>query len=201
MPILATGISVSSTRRLVRYRSAGFTLIEIMIVVFIIGLITAAAVITFAGDTRDTELDREAQRLEALFDYVREQAELQTRDYGFRADIHSYSFVVFDVIQNQWRAATEDESLRERELPDGLEPAMVVEGRRIVLAQKKPAVDDFKPQVMIFANGDLTSFEFVLQREGGGERARLYSDEQTRIQLQLPGDPDPTHAPPAEQRR
>jgi general secretion pathway protein H len=202
MPTLATGISVSNTSRRAKSRSAGFTLLEIMIVVFIIGLITAAAVITFAGDTRDSELDKEAERLDALFDYVREQAELQTRDYGFRADSRTYSFVVFDVIQNQWRAATEDEALREREIPEGIEPAMVVEGRRIVLDQKKPSVPDFKPQIMIFANGDLTSFEYVLQREGGGERARLYSDEQTQIQLQLPGEPEPTaQAPRAAQRQ
>ncbi|MDF3020959.1 MAG: hypothetical protein K0Q92_2262, partial [Steroidobacteraceae bacterium] len=64
--------------------SPGFTLVEIMIVVFIIGLISAAAVITFGGQSRDTELDKEAERLDALLDYAREQAELQTRDYGFR---------------------------------------------------------------------------------------------------------------------
>jgi general secretion pathway protein H len=107
MPTLATGTSVSNTLRFARTQSvrqaAGFTLIEIMIVVFIIGLITAAAVITFGGDRRDTELDKEAQRLDALFDYVREQAELQTRDYGFRVNAMGYSFVTFDVLQNQWR--------------------------------------------------------------------------------------------------
>ena len=188
MPTLATGISVSNTRRQVRHRSAGFTLIEIMIVVFIIGLITAAAVITFAGDTRDTELDKEAQRLDALFNYVREQAELQTRDYGFRVNDLAYSFVVFDVLQNEWRVADEDDALRERAFPEGIEPAVVVEGRRIVLAKKKMAIEDFKPQVMIFANGDLSSFEITLQREGGGERARIYSDEQTSIRLLLPGE-------------
>lgn len=188
MPTLATGTSVSNTLRAARAHSSGFTLLELMIVVFIIGLITATAVITFGGDRRDTELDKEAQRLDALFDYVREQAELQTRDYGFRVNDLAYSFVVFDVMQNQWRTADEDDALREREFPEGIEPAVVVEGRRIVLDKKKPAIEDFKPQVIIFANGDLSSFEISLQREGGGARARIYSDEQTVIQLLLPGE-------------
>ena len=192
MPTLATGISVSNSLRIARsqygQRRAGFTLIEIMVVVFIIGLVTAAAVITFGGDRRYSELDKEAQRLDALFDYVREQAELQTRDYGFRVDADGYSFVVFDVLRNEWRPADEDDALREREFPDRLLPTVVVEGRTIVLDRKKPSVPDFKPQVMIFANGDLSSFEVWLQRESGSDRARIYTDEQSNIRLLLPGE-------------
>ena len=176
-------------------RPAGFTLIEIMVVVFIIGLITAAAVITFGGEQRDTELDREAERLDALFDYVREQAELQTRDYGFRVNNVGYSFVVFDVLQNQWRTADEDDALRQREFPEGLEPQVVVDGRRIVLDQKKRDLEEFKPQIMIFANGDLTSFEISLRREGGGAGARIYTDEQLAVRLLLPGEEEPKGPP------
>jgi general secretion pathway protein H len=184
----ATGISGSNPLRILGSRPAGFTLIELMIVVFIIGLVTAAAVITFGGDRRDTGLDKEAQRLDALFDYVREEAELQTRDYGFRVNAIGYSFVVFDVLQNQWREAGEDDALRLREFPEGILPVVVVEGRTIVLDRKEQSVKDYKPQIMIFANGDLSSFEISLQREGAADRARIYSDEQTNIRLLLPGE-------------
>jgi general secretion pathway protein H len=199
MPTLATGTSGSNSMRASRAQQSGFTLIELMVVVFIIGLITAAAVITFGGDRRDTELDKEAERIDALLDYVREQAELQTRDYGVRIDDHSYSFVVFDVIQNNWRVSGEDDALREREFPEGLVPSLVLEGRRVVLDNKKPdskkkGLEDFKPQIMVFANGDLSSFEITLQREGGGDKARIYTDEQTNVLMLLPGQTEPKGA-------
>jgi general secretion pathway protein H len=161
-----------------------------MVVVTIIGLVTAVTLIQFTGNTRDTQLDEEAERMEALFSYVREQAELQTRDYGLRIDDRKYSFVVFDVIADQWRSAEEDDALRERTFPEDFEPHVVVEGRAIVLDSREKEIKDFTPQVLIFANGDISSFEVTLHREGTDEKkasARLYTDEQTNLVLLLPG--------------
>jgi general secretion pathway protein H len=191
MPTLATGIWVNSTPRRVHARLTGFSLVELMIVVFIIGLITAAAVITFGGDRRDTELDREAQRLDALLDYTREQAELQTRDYGLRMDRLGYTFVVFDPVTDQWRTVNEDDALRERKWPEDMLPGLAVEGRQVVLDTKKPTIKDFKPQVLVFANGDLSAFEVTLQRPDSQERARIYTDEQSNLLLLLPGETEP----------
>jgi general secretion pathway protein H len=167
----------------------GFTLLELMIVVFVIGLVTAGVVISFSGGQRDEQLEREAERLDALFDYVREQAELQTRDYGFRISTRGYSFVVYDVLANQWRPAEEDDALRERPFPAGIETEVVVEGRKVVLETKKKDVEDFMPHVMIFSNGDISSFEVILQRdEAENSRARVYSDESGNIKLLQPGE-------------
>lgn len=198
MPTSETGTSTSSRRRGARSGSRGFTLMELMVVVAIIGLVTAVTLIRFAGNTRDTELDEEAERMEALFSYVREQAELQTRDYGLRIDDKKYSFVVFDVIADQWRAADEDDALRERDFPQGLEPMVVVEGRKIILDSREKKIEDFTPQVLIFSNGDISSFEVTLLREGNEEKlgsARLYTDEQTNLVLLLPGEVEQKNPP------
>lgn len=181
--------AASVTRGLARN---GFTLVELAIVAFIIALMAAVAIVAIGSERRDEELVKEAERLDALFDYVREQAELQTRDYGLLVSRTGYSFVVYDVIANEWRAANEDDALRERKFPEGILPTVVVEGRAIVLdrkpkdEKKKKELEDFTPQVMLFANGDLTSFEMTLER--GTDSARLYTDEQTNIRLLRPGE-------------
>jgi len=58
--------------------AAGFTLIELMVVVVIIGVVITATLLSLGATGRDSQLEQERDRLAALIDYVRERAGLQT---------------------------------------------------------------------------------------------------------------------------
>ncbi|HVW69066.1 MAG TPA: type II secretion system minor pseudopilin GspH, partial [Steroidobacteraceae bacterium] len=146
--------------------ASGFTLIELLVVVVIIGVLSAGFILSVSLTGRDSDLERESKRLVALFDYTREQSELQTRDYGIIFQDDSYEFVTYDVRRQVWRSVFEDDALKLRHLPYGLDFKLKVETRPIVL--KKPTdAKDKTPQVMIFSSGDLTQFQLTLERDGG----------------------------------
>lgn len=130
--------SAASRARLARRAAGGFTLVEILVVIVIIGIITVGMMLSInLSGGRDPDLDKESQRLTELFKYAREQAELQTREYGLLAQQDSYEFLSYDPQQARWREVDGDDTLRWRHLPAGLTLSLVVEGHAASLKQAK----------------------------------------------------------------
>jgi general secretion pathway protein H len=212
-----------------RARSSGFTLIEILIVLVIIGVISAAVLLSVNLTGRDRELEKESDRLLALVNYAREQAEMQTRDYGIVVHDDGYQFVAYDTRRRLWREVYEDDALHQRMLPAGLDFKLVVDARPVVLQStgevKQPDVKDkqkvktladlknvtdaaglkeavgtrkmgsddnstleqakkIKPQIMIYSNGDLSSFQITLEREGGVRSVKMAQDDKGEVVLE-----------------
>jgi len=165
MLTLATGISTSSPRRAI----SGFTLIEILVVLLIIGILVSGAALSLGVLGRDSALEKESDRLSALMDYLRDQATLQNREYGLRCFVGGYEFLAFDPRANQWKRLADDDSMRPRRLPTGVTMQVSIEGRPIILPREQSRADELSPQVMLFSSGDLNLFELTLRRAATGE--------------------------------
>ena len=184
MPTSATGTSTSSPRKAGGHAAvgagAGFTLIELLVVVAIIGVVSAAIMLSVSVTGRDRDLERESDRLFTLINYAREQAELQTREYGILFQEDGYEFLVYDVQLGQWRSVFEDDALIARKLPSGLGVKLVVETRPVVLRRPVDAHDK-APQVMIYSDGDLTQFAMTLERDGGLRSVTVTQDDKGQM--------------------
>ena len=161
---------------------AGFTLVELMVVVVIIGVIIAGAMLSLGATGRDSQLEQERDRLAAMIQFVQERAEMQTREYGLHCTPDGYQFVVYETRGGVWQEDQLDSSLRERHLPAGLKFTLVLEGREVVLKAPKAQtglktdIIDLTPQIMLFSSGDTSDFALTLQRTGQHRSATIKSD-------------------------
>ena len=107
---------VPATRRLDR----GFTLVELMVVMVIIG-ITLGLVSLNAIPSQQQALQNEAERIALLLQLARDEAIVRNRQIAFEADPERYRFLVRN--EQQWQPVTQDDLLRER--PFALAPVLL----------------------------------------------------------------------------
>ncbi len=151
----------------------GFTLVEIMVVVLIIGIMAAGVTLMTSVAHGDRELEQERDRILALTDYLRDQAALQNREFGMRCFQGGYEFLVFEPRSGLWERYSSDDVLRQRKLPPGLEMTVTIEGRPIVLPKEEQQPDELAPQVMLYSSGELNLFQLTIRREQLGAGIRL----------------------------
>jgi len=150
------------------------------VVVAIIGVVSAVIMLSVSVTGRDRDLERESDRLYTLINYAREQAELQTREYGILFQEDGYEFLVYEVQRAQWRSVFEDDALIARKLPAGLGVQLTVETRPVVLRRPVDAHDK-TPQVIIYSDGDLTQFAATLERDGGVRSVTVTEDDKGKV--------------------
>lgn len=117
-------------------RQRGFTLLEMLVVVLLIAMLAVGALISLGATGRDSQLEKERDRLTSLIAYTRERGAMLTLEYGIRVGPHGYRFVYFDNRVHQWQAETTDDTLRARRMPSGVKLQLIIEGHQIVLDDK-----------------------------------------------------------------
>jgi general secretion pathway protein H len=182
-----------------RIRQTGFSLLEIMVVVVIVGIVISVASLSLGILGSDRELKTEADRFMALAEVARDEATMQSREFGIELMTAGYRFVEYDAISGQWADVPGDDTLRLRALPEAVEFELYLEGKRILLDNDPAAFDDpekratraasqiYSPHLMIYSSGDATPFELRILRTYGDQNVLLRGDALGMVEVV---DPD-----------
>jgi len=159
----------------------GFTLLELLVVLVIIGVMVAMVTLSTNVLGQDSQVEEETRRFWAVLRQAREEAELQSIDLAVFVGSTEYEFLRFDTRRNEWRQVADDTLYAPRTLPAGLRFRIWLEGRELVLKpglpdrSKKDENQKWPPQLTVLSSGDVVPFELQLERDNSPALWRMTS--------------------------
>ena len=169
-------------------KHAGFTLIEVMVVLLIMGLATGAVMLSYSGESGQDLLKKQTQRLQVVFNMASDYAVLNQRQLGLRVedDDNNYYFMYLDEEQ-EWQKLELDKTFAEHQLPesfslelsltdlpwdtedslfssDAFDEELSVSKDGVEIGDEEEKKLD-PPQIFIFSSGEITPFSITLAYE------------------------------------
>jgi general secretion pathway protein H len=97
----------------------GFTLIEVMLVIVIVGLMVSVIQFSASGDKAEETLEMSSKRFAGVFNIAAEYGMLNNLELGLMIDKTGYQFLGYD--GEKWTDVSENELFIRYELPEGVE--------------------------------------------------------------------------------
>ncbi len=172
-------------------KTTGFTLIEVMVVIALIGVIATMVQFNFSGKRPEDTLKEASIRFAGIFESAANYGLLNNVELGLLVKENSYQFLGFDGMK--WSEISEQAWLSVQELPEGVELKLTLDDLPIeepilfdssVFTEQSNeylSFDDIEakkemktiPQVYILSGGDITPFSLTFHYS---EQASLYDD-------------------------
>lgn len=164
----------------------GFTLIEMMVVMFIVGIAASMAAVSIGTGTRPQEVKNSVRHLYNSINLAFEEAVYQNQQFGLRFDVnleneepvYVYQWLVFDAQQKRWFLSNVEE-LKQQKLLEGMLLEVEVEGQNLIIgSQEKEAEDivfkvkkkkgeeyEIHPDIYFFSSGETQNFTIRIADE------------------------------------
>lgn len=194
---------------LTRRKMSGFTLLELLVVVFIIGILSTLFTLSVGLTGSDRELETETDRLIAVVQLASDEAVMQGRELGMRFYPDGYEFATFqeDFVEyydidesdeteeqdrSEWNVLSNEDLLGQRSLPEGILLELEIDGRSIVLDrhdaddrddENENSERDYQPQIRLFSSGDVSPFLVHLRRTFENKGVQIEFDAQGMVEV------------------
>ena len=172
-------------------KTKGFTLIEVMVVIALIGVIATMVQYNFSGKRPEDSLKDASLRFAGVFESAANYGLLNNVELGLFVKDNSYQFLGYDGVK--WNELPQQEWLANHELPEGIEITLVLDDLPIEEPQlfdssvfteesnEYLSFDDIEakkeekiiPQVYLLSGGEFTPFSITFHFS---DQASLYDD-------------------------
>ena len=153
----------------------GFTLLELLVVLGIVGVLAGVVVSNFVGADRERYLQTEALRLAALVELARTEAAMRNARMGLFVEDAEYAFATFDPETRGW-VRPEEGPFRIRTAPEGISFSAATETLEVPPGRAPRADGRALPDILIFASGEQTPFTIEVMAAWGATPWLVHSD-------------------------
>ncbi|EKD71210.1 MAG: hypothetical protein ACD_46C00245G0001, partial [uncultured bacterium] len=178
MPAYA-GMTDSALQTNCKKQSRGFTLIEILIVIFIISIVTSVAMLSISRN-ENKQIESFANELTQMLTLAEEQAMLQPSVMGLTFKQQTLQFSALKKAsdgKDEWQLLR-DNVLGEHRIPDNIEINIDAGGKKINEADE---VEKKLPQVVISTSGDLSPFTIYIGKKGKKPRYAIIGSADGKV--------------------
>ena len=99
---MPTSVTTTSDGGTGRMTSAGFTLLEVLVVLTILAVLTSTVMLSFTGSDSEQALKGAAERLALRIELARQRSLTRNREWGIYVEEADYRFAEFDQAEGVW---------------------------------------------------------------------------------------------------